>query len=73
MFQRKIQQKNATFDDEMKSFEGSLELFKSVGKAYIVAALLQFFERDDINNVWKQCNMSAKFTKVSKNNILIIF
>ena len=65
-FRERYNRKNATPDDVMKSFQGSLELFESVGTAYIVTALLQFFEMDDVNDVPKQYCLPTKFTKDSK-------
>ena len=41
----------ATPDDVMKSFDGSLELFENVGKAYIITEFCNFFGIEKVKDL----------------------
>ena len=65
-FKRKYYSKNATSNDVMKSFDGSLELFESVGKAYIISVSSLFWKRESKRFSYKAHNPPVTYDQATE-------
>ena len=49
-FREKLNRKNVTPDKVTNSYEGSVQFFLSIGRAYLLEAAMEFFNMDDLDD-----------------------
>lgn len=49
-FREKLDRKNVTPEKVTKSYDGSVQFFLSIGRAYLLEAAMEFFNMDDLDD-----------------------